>query len=147
MRTLDTAVDSLANVDPRLPRLVAEAIAEHGQGRPVTICSQRWDLLEPLQGTPGIRVVHSVGSARRLDALRRRHARTRLAGVSIHRELLDARVTRELCDRAELLMSWPVETGDQARTLARWGVHGLISSRYEALVPVVRATAPLQAAA
>jgi hypothetical protein len=133
--------------DPRLPRLVAEAIAAHGQSRPVTVCSQRWDLLEPLRGTPGIRVVHSVGNARQLDALRRCHTPTRLAGVSIHRELLDARVTRELRDRAELLMSWPVDTGDQAGTLASWGVHGLISSRFEALAPFLAATASAQVAA
>ena len=132
--------------DRRLPRLVAEAIAVHGRGRPVTVCSQRWDLLEPLRGTRGIRLVHSVGNRRQLGALRRL-ALGRLAGVSIHRGLLDARATCELRDRAELLMTWPVETSDQARTLAGWGVQGLITSQFEALAPHLGATAPFRVAA
>lgn len=123
--------------DRRLPGLVASAIAEHGGGRPVTICSREWELLEPLQEAAGVRLVHSVGSARQLDALRRRFAGRRLGGVSIHRRLLDARTVRELRDRAGLLMSWPVESPDEARTLAGWGVQGLITSSYERLAPLL----------
>ena len=133
--------------DRRLPRLVAEAITVHGRGRPVTVCSQRWDAARAAARDPaGSALVHSVGNRRQLGALRRL-ALGRLAGVSIHRGLLDARATRELRDRAALLMTWPVETSDQARTLAGWGVQGLITSQFEALAPRLGATAPFRVAA
>jgi hypothetical protein len=132
--------------DRRLPALVAAAVAELGAGPAVTVCSQRWDLLDPLDGMPGVRVVHSVGGARRLDELRRRFDGGRLAGISIHRRLLDAATVRDLRERAELLMSWPVEDAPQARMLAGWGVQGLITSRFGELARL-RLAAPMGAVA
>jgi hypothetical protein len=122
--------------DRRLPRLVAAALAEHS-GLPVTVCSQRWSLLEPLRDSDGVRLVHSVGSERQLARLRRRYAGSRLAGVSIHRRLLSPTVVRELRECAELVMTWPVEHSAQARMLVGWGVHGLITSHFDKLEPVV----------
>jgi hypothetical protein len=123
--------------DRRLPLLVRSAIAHRGAERPVTVCARRWELLEPLRGMPGVRLVHSVGSARQLLALRSRFPSGRLAGISIHRRLLDARTVRELRARSELLMCWPVETAVVARTVADWGVQGLITSHFEELAPVL----------
>jgi hypothetical protein len=111
---------------PRMPRLVADALDAAGARR-ITVCSRSWGLLEPLRGRPGIRVIHSVGSARQLRALRRRFARERLEGVSIHRGLLDAATVRDLAERAEVLLTWPVEDPAEARRLAAWGVTGVIS--------------------
>ena len=56
-----------------------------------------------------------------------------LAGVSIHERLLDAAVVGELRRRTALVLSWPVESVAQARRLAGWGVHGLISRSFENL--------------
>lgn len=117
----------------RLPALVASAVADHGTGREITICSQHWHLLDALDGAPEMRLVYSVGSARRLADLRRRFSGRRLAGISIQRRLLDPATVRDLRERADLLMSWPVEDADQARTLADWGVQGLITSRFDEL--------------
>jgi len=119
--------------DVRLSGHVAAALAEHCPGRPVTVCSQRWELLEPLADVPGVRVVHSVGNLRQLAALRRRFPGERLKGISIHRRLLDARIVDELRARSELVMSWPVDSPDQATRLAEWGVQGLITSRVDEL--------------
>ena len=113
--------------------LLLDAIAGSGLGRRVTVCSQDWDLLEPLRGASDLRVVHSVGSARALRALHRRFAAERLTGVSIHRRLLDPAGAAELRARAELLLSWPVETEAEGRRLAALGVHGLISQAFEPL--------------
>jgi glycerophosphoryl diester phosphodiesterase len=116
--------------DRRLPGRVLAAIGTSGRGR-ITVCSQDWRLLEPLAAHPDIRVVHSVGNARQLARLRQRDGT--LAGVSIHERLLDAAVVEELRRRAALVLSWPVESVAQARRLAGWGVHGLISRSFENL--------------
>src|SRR3954464_6628830 len=94
----------LKGVDPRLPGRVAEEL--RGQALRVTVCSRRWAHLDPLGAVSGVRVVHSVGSRRQLRALRRRFARRRLAGVSIHRRLLDPDTVADLRERAELILTW-----------------------------------------
>jgi glycerophosphoryl diester phosphodiesterase len=129
-----------------LPVRVADAIADRDHAAPITVCARRWTLLEPLDGLDGVRVVHSVGNARQLAALRRRDEP--LAGVSIHRRLLDPPTVRELRERADLVLSWPVDTAAQARQLAAWGVHGLITSRFAELSRVLwRDAAPAPVAA
>jgi hypothetical protein len=118
--------------DHRLPGRVVAAIEAAGARARVTVCSQDWRLLEPFGSRAGIRVVHSVGNARQLARLRRRSGE--LAGVSIHQRLLDAGVVAELRRRAEVVLSWPVESVAQARRLAAWGVNGLISRSFDQLV-------------
>ncbi len=113
--------------DRRLPALVAAALAEHAPGMPVTACARHWPLLEMLADTPGVRPVHSVGALRQLGTLRRRFEGRRLHGISIHRKLLDAPTVDDLRRRAELVMTWPVQTREQVRRLVGWGVQGLIT--------------------
>lgn len=117
--------------DERLPRRVIAAIEASGQHGPLTVCSQDWRMLAPFTVGTDIRVVHSVGSARQLARLRRRDAP--LAGVSIHAGLLDRAVVGELRRRAEIVLTWPVESLELARRLAAWGVQGLISRNFEQL--------------
>ena len=117
--------------DRRLPGRVLAAIEAAGLPSRLTVCSQDWRLLEPLAGLPEIRVVHSVGNGRQLARLRRLPGT--LAGVSIHERLLDAGIVADLRRRAALVLSWPVESGVQARRLVGWGVQGLISRRFEDL--------------
>jgi hypothetical protein len=129
--------------DRRLGALVAQTLDARAHDRDVTVCARDWRLLAPFHGRPGTRVVHSVGSKRQLRLLPDR----RLGGVSIHRRLLDAAVVRELKTRAEVLLCWPVETADEAHTLAAWGVDGLISQSFERLALGVRGDAREAAAA
>lgn len=123
--------------DPRLPRRVGEALAAAGRPGRVTICSRNWRMLGALRDGPAVRLVHSVGSRRQLRALRRRFAGRRLAGISIHRELLDAEGVRDLRRRADVVMSWPVETVAEARRLTAWGVDGLISADFERVAAAI----------
>lgn len=134
-----TLMLDLKGRDPRLARRVREALTDHRA--PVVVCSRSWRLLEPFAGDPGVRVVHSIGSRRQLRALRRRFAGRRLAGVSIHRRLLDRRTVADLRERAELIVSWPVATIEEARRLGDWGVDGVITERFEALAPVLAGAA------
>lgn len=117
--------------DPRLSGLVLAALEE--TVAPITVCSLSWRLLEPFVGHPRVRVVHSVGSRRQLRALRRRFAGRRLDGISIHQRLLDAPTVAELRRRSDFIVSWPVTTADEAQRLWSWGVHGVITERFEAL--------------
>lgn len=128
----------LKGSSPELPATLAETLRRWEPGRPVTVCARRWALLEPLRGLPGVRLVGSAGSARQLARLERTSAGS-LDGVSIHRRLLDARVVDRLRSRIELVMSWPVTGVEEARTLAAWGVQGLIAERFELLAPALAA--------
>jgi glycerophosphoryl diester phosphodiesterase len=119
--------------DLRLSALVAAEIRRHRDGVAMTVCSRNWALLTPLQALEHVRLVHSVGSRRQLAALRNGLAAPELRGVSIHRRLLDPATIADLRERAGLLLSWPVVTAAEARTLWDWGVDGVITERFEAL--------------
>jgi glycerophosphoryl diester phosphodiesterase len=107
--------------------------------QPVTICARSWRLLGTFDARPGIRTVCSVGSRRGLRRLlATRRGTQRLGGISIHEKLLDARTVRELGEAAEMVMTWPVNCAERARTLLAWGVHGLITDEAHAIAPVVR---------
>jgi glycerophosphoryl diester phosphodiesterase len=117
----------------QLPARLLRALAQTEPGRRVTVCSQDWALLESLRSVPDVRIVHSIGNRRALEALLTHFAGDRLEGVSIHRRLLDPAVAAELRTRADLLLSWPVESIAEGRRLAGLGVDGLISQAFEAL--------------
>lgn len=123
--------------DPRLARRLAAAIAAAARTGRITVCSRNWRLLEALREEPSVRLVHSVGSRRQLRALRRRFAHRRLAGISIHRELLSAVTVQDLQRRADLVMTWPVETAAEALRLSSWGVDGLISRDFERIADAI----------
>jgi glycerophosphoryl diester phosphodiesterase len=91
--------------------------------------------------------VHSVGSSRQLRSLRSRYAGERLQGVSIHRDLLDAPIVRDLRDRADLLLTWPVDDPADARRLGSWGVHGVISRDFERMTAALDPAASQELAA
>lgn len=121
--------------DRRLGARLADAIRAAGAADRVMVCSRNWRLLEALNHLEPARIVHSVGSARQLANVRASRSAHPIAGISINRRLLDRDVVDELRRRTELVMSWPVETLEQARMLADWGVQGLISQAFELLAP------------
>lgn len=123
----------------RVARALARCLDAHGGGRRVSVCSRNWRALEALRGRDGVRLVHSVGTRWQLAALRARLASGTVAGVSIHQRLLDPAVVAELKRHVDLLVSWPVETAEDGRRLAGWGVDGLISKRFDVLADAVRA--------
>jgi glycerophosphoryl diester phosphodiesterase len=124
--------------DGRLARRVLAELDARPQQLPVTICARSWKLLGAFEGRADIRTVCSVGSRRGLRRLLAERRTQRLGGISIHEKLLDAPTVRELGDAAEMVMTWPVNCADRARTLLGWGVHGLITDEAHAIAPVVR---------
>jgi glycerophosphoryl diester phosphodiesterase len=123
--------------DGRLADRVLEELRPYlHDGAGATICARSWPLLEPFRGVEGVRAVHSVGSAKQLQRLRRDAAGRRLDGISIHERLLDGRTVRELRELADVIMTWPVNTHARARELLACGVDGLISDRPGLLLAV-----------
>jgi glycerophosphoryl diester phosphodiesterase len=125
--------------DPRVADGVAAAIRQAGTTGRITVCSQDWRLLARLSEERDVRLVHSIGNARALARLRARFPRGRLAGVSVHRRLLDAATVQDLRSRAGVVLSWPVETVAVAQELARLGVDGLISQAFEPITAALGA--------
>jgi glycerophosphoryl diester phosphodiesterase len=101
-----------------------------GQRR-VTVCARSWQLLEPFDALPGVRVVHSVGSERQLQALLRLGRGRRLQGISIHERLLTPATVAELRDVADVVMTWPANAAGRVRELVAMGVDGLITDRLD----------------
>jgi hypothetical protein len=130
----------------RLAELVGDAVASAEAPR-VTVCSRNWALLEPLRSRPGIRALHSIGSTRQLRLLPARFGAQRLAGISIHRDLLDAPTVAGLRERTDLLLTWPVEDPHDAVRLGAWGVSGVISRDFERMTAALADAARPRAAA
>jgi glycerophosphoryl diester phosphodiesterase len=142
-RLLETACRSttlmldLKGRDIRLAARVAEAL--RARPRPHTVCcSQNWALLSAMRDVASLQVLHSVGSARQLAALRKYAAKQPVSGISIHKRLLDPRRVDELHRHVDVVMTWPVLDPVEANRLAGWGVDGLITQQYEAVASHLR---------
>ena len=134
-----TLMLDLKGSDRRLATGLVAALREHP--RQLTVCcSGSWALLEPMRDLDNVRVVHSVGNQRQLRSLRKRLAAEPVYGVSIHDKLLSRERVAELRRRADLVMTWPVNSVADVRRLASWGIDGLITDHYEVLAPLLRRT-------
>jgi hypothetical protein len=96
-------------------------------GRTVTVCARSESILQRFAGCPDVRVFRSLGTRRQLRALLGRTDPLPLDGVSVHERLLDEDIVARLSARANVVITWPVNSLARARELARLGVHGLIS--------------------
>ena len=139
-----TLMLDLKGRDRRLSTAVAAALRDQPRAQTVC-CSQSWALLEGMRDLDDVRLVHSVGSLRQLQALRKWAAGRSVEGVSIHHKLLNASRVAELRRRAGLVMSWPVRTLADVRRLETWGVDGMITENYEVLAPLLRRTGAREA--
>ncbi len=133
--------------DPRLSERVIAELDARSIHLPMTVCARSWKLLDAFEDRADVRTVCSVGSRRGLRRLLARRRERRLGGVSIHANLLDANTVAQLRETCEVVMTWPVNCADRARTLLDWGVHGLITDEAHVIAPVVRDRASHEAAA
>ena len=126
--------------DTDLPHALLDALDAEPVTRPVAVCAREWRLLDPLTARRDLRPVHSVGSRGQLEELR--HRRCTIAGLAVHERLLDRATVRELAGFAEIVITWPVNTLDRARRLLDWGVHGLTTDRFAAVLPALERPFP-----
>jgi glycerophosphoryl diester phosphodiesterase len=132
-----TLMLDLKGRDLRLATRVAEALGQRPRNTTVC-CSQNWALLAALHDVADVRLVHSVGSARQLAALRKYAASRAVSAISIHKRLLDPRRVGELRRHVGVVMAWPVTDPVEAHRLAGWGVDGMITQQYEAVASHLR---------
>jgi glycerophosphoryl diester phosphodiesterase len=92
---------------PWLGRRVRDAMQGAG---PYAVCSRHWRMLAAFADLQQVRVVHSARTARELRRLDRHLGRHRTWGVSVHRDLLTADGVAALHRRAEVVMTWPVDS-------------------------------------
>ncbi len=115
------------------PRLAEAALAAARAAlgdRPVTISSRRWDLLDRLQGAPGVRLVRSAASRREVSGLLSLAVAGRLGGgACVRADLLGPAVAEALGAGAPFLASWPVAGLAEARRLVALGVTALVVER------------------
>lgn len=116
--------------DRALPEALRAALAqrpESAEGRPYTVCSQSWELLEPFHDEPRARVVHSIGSRRMLADFMHRFDPRGVEAISIHQKLLTRERVTALLAYAPTIFAWGVNRRTRQRELAEWGVLGMIS--------------------
>ena len=112
---------------PRLAEAALAAAREALGGRPVTVSSRRWGLLERLAGEPGVRLLRSAASPREVALLLRLAEAGRLGdGACVRADLLEPGAAARLGAAAPFLGVWPVAGLAQARSLAREGAIALI---------------------
>ena len=127
----------LKGSEPDLASSVAQAVDRAGAGERVAF-SGGWDHLDQLKALlPQATCFFTVGSLRRLDALRPRLARGDVTAVAIDSRFLTAEIVVELRDSGvDTVLTWAVETADEARRLLQWGVGGITSDSLPLLVAI-----------
>lgn len=114
--------------DPALSDALAEALARD-HANPVTVCSRDWTLLAPFVGRPATRVLHSVGDARELAALRRRIAAgIPCDGVSLRESLIPPGGVAALQAELGPIFAWTLRSRARGRLLVDEGVAAVVAS-------------------
>ena len=105
---------------------VREELRRALPGAPYTVCSQSWQLLDAFHDEPGVRVIHSIGSERRMRAvLQRFPARAEAVGANVR--LLTADRVKRLLERVPLVLTWRINDVDTLDRVLDWGVNGVIT--------------------
>lgn len=118
-----TLMLDLKGWQPWLGRLVRDAMTGSG---PYVVCSRHWQMLDAFVDVPAVRVVHSIRTRAELARLDKRLASSPTWGLSVHRELLTPTRVAWLRERAEVVMTWPVDTRATYDDVVSLGVNGII---------------------
>jgi glycerophosphoryl diester phosphodiesterase len=127
----------LKGIPPRLAPQVAALLRQRMPDLPVTVCSRHWWMLAAF--APPVRRILSARSRADLVRLRRRLATRRADGLSLHLDLLTPDLVAGLRKRADLVLTWPVDTGQALGRARAVGVDGVISKNLDLLAAIVEA--------
>lgn len=133
----------LKGSEPQLARSVAQAI-QRAQSVDSVAFSGGWDHLDRL-GTllPQAPRFYTAGSLRRLDELRPRLGRAEIDAVSIDSRFLTQEIVAELRGSGvKTVLTWAVETAEDARRLLGWGVGGVTSGSLPLLIAIREGRVP-----
>ena len=123
----------LKGKDPELSAQLLAILRDEAHGRPYTVCSQAWHLLEPFRNEPNVTVVHSVGSERLLRRVPNVLTWHDNHAISIHSKLLDKDRVKTLRGLAPTVMTWPINTTERLERVLDYGVNGIISDELDLL--------------
>jgi glycerophosphoryl diester phosphodiesterase len=112
---------------PWLGARVRDAMAALAPGLPYAVCSRHWRMLDAFRDADGVRVLHSVRTARALRRLPRRRRRAPTWGVVLHADLLSDETVARLHEQAEVVLTWPVPTPAAWRRALACGVDGAVA--------------------
>lgn len=115
----------------KMAAAIIEAREREMPGRPVTVCSRKWDYLPHFAEQESLRIVYSCGSTSERDRLLT--SPRRLDGVSIRLDLITPEVGRRLRERTDLVMSWGIDDLDDLERARALGVSGIITD-YPSLI-------------
>jgi glycerophosphoryl diester phosphodiesterase len=124
---------------PALGADVAQLLHELAGHQPVLACGRRWPVVERVAQLAFVRAVLSARNRLELARLR-----TRLAdgppvhGASVHCSLLTEALVRELRERVDVVMTWPVDDAPTLHRMLGMGVNGIISNEPEVLATLTR---------
>lgn len=106
-------------------------------GRRYWVCSQSWEVVEPFEEVDEARPVYSIGKGDVLSLAFERFRPGDRVSISIHRRLLDAATVERLRERADLLMTWPVNDMAMVERVHGWGVNAVTTDRLEIVERIV----------
>jgi glycerophosphoryl diester phosphodiesterase len=129
--------------DPGVGEQVARQLHATAPERPVLVCTRYWPALDPFEHLPWARTIRSARTRAELARLlarprpRPRTGDEREYGASVHKGLLTPDVVKELHERVQVVMTWPVndvQALDAVLGYRESGTIGVISDE----LPVLR---------
>ena len=124
----------------RVGREVAALLHQHAVHDPILVCSRGWASVDHVATqVEHARPVLSARTRPELTALRRRVAVSDHPpyGASVHASLITPRVTAELRDRLELVMTWPINDHAALTRVVELGANAVISDEPDVLRTVM----------
>ena len=120
--------------DEEAARMIAYASRQiAGEGR-LYVCARDWALLRPFIGG-GATIVHSAGKTFEVARLQPLLESGDCTAISINQKFQTRALVQQFRQRAEIVMTWPVNDLPRMRELVSWGVNGITTDS----LPIIRA--------
>lgn len=119
------------------PKIVQE-VRSVQPGRQVVVCGRNWPQLDPVVDEPDVTVVYSVGDEKERAAVLSRLRQLAAPAISVHRELITPDFMTAIKEMDTTVISWDVNTPEQARVLHEMGVDGFTSDNLDMLARIAQ---------
>lgn len=128
----------LKGEDPKLGTDVVDTIRRLQPEREIIACGRTWHQLDPIVGCPGVTVFYSVGSDEELANVWERLGPMRHPAVSINHQYLTPELMGRFKEIGATVVSWTINTIDDARGFHEMGVDGFTSDNLELIQRISR---------
>ncbi len=128
----------LKGQDRNLGPEIVETILTLRPERRIIVCGRTWSQLDRIVDIPGICIFYSVGSDEELATIWERIRLMRHPVVSINRRYLTPELMRRFKDIETTVVSWAINTLDDAKRFHEMGVDGFTSENLELIARITR---------